>query len=119
MKEVQVINTKLRQKTDDTLRVGAYCRVSTDSEDQMNSFIAQVKYYNDFINKNSNMVLVDIYADEGITGTCVNKRDEFLRMLADAKKGKLDRVLVKSVSRFARNALECLEKIRILKRIIV
>lgn len=115
MKEVQVINTKLRQKTDDTLRVGAYCRVSTDSEDQMNSFIAQVKYYNDFINKNSNMVLVDIYADEGITGTCVNKRDEFLRMLADAKKGKLDRVLVKSVSRFARNALECIENIRILK----
>ena len=115
MKEVQVINPKLRQKTDDILRVAAYCRVSTDSDDQMNSFIAQVKYYNDFISRNKNMVLVDIYADEGITGTCAEKRDEFLRMVADAKKGKIDRILVKSVSRFARNALECIENIRLLK----
>ena len=114
MKEVQVINPKLRQKTDDILRVAAYCRVSTDSDDQMNSFIAQVKYYNDFISRNKKMVLVDIYADEGITGTCAEKRDEFLRMVADAKKGKIDRILVKSVSRFARNALECIENIRLL-----
>ena len=115
MKEVQVINPKLSKKTDDILRVAAYCRVSTDSDDQMNSFIAQVKYYNDFISRNKNMVLVDIYADEGITGTCAEKRDEFLRMIADAKKGKIDRILVKSVSRFARNALECIENIRLLK----
>ena len=115
MKEVQVINTKLNKKTDDILRVAAYCRVSTDSDDQMNSFIAQVKYYNDFISRNKNMVLVDIYADEGITGTCAEKRDEFLRMVADAKKGKIDRIIVKSVSRFARNALECIENIRLLK----
>lgn len=115
MKEVQVINPKLSKKIDDILRVAAYCRVSTDSDDQMNSFIAQVKYYNDFISRNKNMVLVDIYADEGITGTCAEKRDEFLRMVADAKKGKIDRILVKSVSRFARNALECIENIRLLK----
>lgn len=115
MKEVQVINPKLRQKTDDILRVAAYCRVSSASDDQINSFMAQVKYYNDFISKNKHMVLVDIYADEGITGTCAEKRDEFLRMLSDAKKGKIDRILVKSVSRFARNALECIENIRLLK----
>lgn len=115
MKEVQVINPKLRQKTDDILRVAAYCRVSTDSDDQMNSFIAQVRYYNDFIRRNENMVLVDIYADEGITGTSISKRDEFLRMLSDSKNGKIDRILVKSVSRFARNSLECIENIRLLK----
>lgn len=61
------------------------------------------------------MTLVDIYADEGITGTCVNKRDEFLRMMSDSRKGKIDRILVKSVSRFARNSLECIENIRLLK----
>ena len=115
MKEVQVINPNLKQKTDDLLRVAADCRVSTDSEDQINSFIAQVRYYNEFISRNKNMVLVDVYADEGITGTCAEKRDEFLRMVSDAKKGKIDRILVKSVSRFARNALECIENIRILK----
>ena len=76
MKEVQVINPKLSKKIDDILRVAAYCRVSTDSDDQMNSFIAQVKYYNDFISRNKNMVLVDIYADEGITGTCAEKREK-------------------------------------------
>ena len=115
MKEVQVINPNIRQKTEDIIRVAAYCRVSTNSDDQINSFIAQVKYYNDYISRNKNMVLVDIYADEGITGTCTEKRDEFLRMVSDSKKGKIDRVLVKSVSRFARNALDCIENIRLLK----
>ena len=61
------------------------------------------------------MVLIDIYADEGITGTSVNKRDEFNRMMKDSKAGKIDRVFVKSVSRFARNSLECIENIRLLK----
>ena len=61
------------------------------------------------------MTLVDIYADEGITGTCVNKRDEFQRMMKDSKAGKIDRIYVKSVSRFARNSLECIENIRLLK----
>lgn len=93
-------------------RAAAYCRVSTDSEDQANSFAAQLKYYTDFIKTNPNMDFVDIYADEGITGTCIQKRDEFQRMMKDAANGKLDRVYTKSVSRFARNALECLEAIR-------
>lgn len=115
MKEVQVIRPTIGEEAGKLLRVAAYCRVSTDSDDQINSFIAQVKYYNDFIRRSENMTLVDIYADEGITGTCVNKRDEFLRMMSDSKKGKIDRVLVKSVSRFARNSLECIENIRLLK----
>lgn len=92
----------------------AYCRVSTDSEDQSNSFSAQLKYYSDYIMSNADMEFVDIYADEGITGTCVNKRDEFKRMMKDASDGKLDRIFVKSVSRFARNSLECIEAIRTL-----
>lgn len=95
-------------------RVGAYCRVSTDSEDQANSFSAQLKYYSDCIKTNPDLEFVDIYADEGITGTCINKRDEFKRMMKDASNGKLDRILVKSVSRFARNSLECIESIRTL-----
>lgn len=114
-KEVLVINPTKGQLADKKLRVAAYCRVSTDSEDQVNSFIAQVKYYSDFIKQDSNKVLVDIYADEGITGTCVNKRDDFLRMMKDSKAGKIDRIYVKSVSRFARNSLECIENIRLLK----
>lgn len=114
MKEVQIIKPTIGKNAEKILRVAAYCRVSTDSDDQINSFIAQVKYYNDFIRRNENMTLVDIYADEGITGTCINKRDEFLRMMKDSKNGKIDRILVKSVSRFARNSLECIENIRLL-----
>ena len=62
-------------------RVAAYCRVSTDSEDQSNSFSAQLKYYSEYIKSNTEMEFVDIYADEGITGTCVNKRDEYTAMI--------------------------------------
>ena len=98
-----------------TLRVAAYCRVSTSEEDRLNSFITQMHYYHDFISQSDNMVLVDIYADEGITGTSVEKRNEFKRMLNDCRLGKIDRIYVKSVSRFARNALECIESIRLLR----
>lgn len=114
-KEVQIINPTKGIYSDRLKRVAAYCRVSTDSADQINSFLAQVKYYNDFIKQSGDMTLVDIYADEGITGTCVNKRDEFQRMMKDSKAGKIDRIYVKSVSRFARNSLECIENIRLLK----
>ena len=74
-----------------------------------------LKYYNDFLRLSDNMELVDIYADEGITGTSINKRDDFNRMLRDSSLGKIDRIFVKSVSRFARNSLECIESIRLLK----
>ena len=97
------------------LRVAAYCRVSTDSEDQLNSFAAQQSYYNDYIRKHDNWQLAEIYADEGITGTSAAKRDDFQRMLSDCRKGWIDKILVKSISRFARNTKECLESIRELK----
>ena len=97
------------------LRVAAYCRVSTDSEDQLNSFAAQQSYYNDYIRKHDNWQLAEIYADEGITGTSAAKRDDFQRMLSDCRKGWIDKILVKSISRFARNTKECLEYIRELK----
>ena len=113
--DVKIIRAASGTDLQNKIRVGAYCRVSTDSEEQADSFIAQVKYYTDFISHSPDMVLVDIYADEGITGTCVNKREEFQRMLKDSKAGKLDRIYVKSVSRFARNSLECIENIRLLK----
>lgn len=114
-KEVKIINPINDGEKTKYIRVGAYCRVSTDSHDQQNSFFAQVKYYNDYIRQNGKMRLVDIYADEGITGTEMQKRDEFKRMLRDARNRKLDRVLVKSVTRFARNALDCIESVRELK----
>ncbi len=97
------------------IRVAAYCRVSTDSDDQENSFLTQVGYYSDYISSQPSMTLVDIYADEGITGTCLNKREEMKRLIHDASLGRIDRVLCKSVSRFARNSLECLETIRAFK----
>ena len=90
-REVYVIKAT-KGKDSNILKVAAYCRVSTDSEDQINSFVEQIRYYNDFIRSRGDMVLVDIYADEGITGTSVNKRDEFNRMMKDSKAGKIDRV---------------------------
>ena len=115
IKEVKVIKSTKNKKDEERLRVAAYCRVSSDAKDQLNSFFAQVKYYNDYIREHEDMVLVDIYADEGITGTEIQKRDDFKRMLKDAKNGKIDRILVKSVTRFARNSLECIETVRMLK----
>lgn len=97
------------------MRVAAYCRVSTDSEDQLESYKAQVAYYTDAIAKNPRWRFVDIYADEGITGTLARKRDNFLRMIRDCEKGKIDLILTKSVARFARNTVESLQYVRRLK----
>lgn len=94
------------------LRVAAYTRVSSDSDDQLNSFAAQNRYYAELISGKAEWRMVDIYADEGITGTSVEKRGDFKRMLADSGHGLIDRILVKSISRFARNTSECLEAIR-------
>lgn len=115
LREVKVIAPSKAERLAEKVRVGAYCRVSSDSDDQLNSFFAQVKYYNDYIRYNPKMYLVDIYADEGISGMLIQKREEFKRMLKDAQAGKLDRILVKSVTRFARNSLECIESVRKLK----
>lgn len=77
------------------LRVAAYCRVSTDSEDQLESYKAQVAYYTDAIAKNPRWRFVDIYADEGITGVMAKKRTNFMRMMRDCEKGKIDLILTK------------------------
>ena len=97
------------------LRVAAYARVSSDSTDQLNSFMAQVRYYTTYITSREEWTFVDLYADEGITGTSAGKRTEFQRLIADCKRGLIDKVLCKSISRFARNTTDCLETIRLLK----
>ena len=99
------------------LRVAAYARVSSPSEDQKHSFEAQLRRYSALISAKENWTMVDLYADEGITGTSAQKRKDFQRLLSDCRKGKIDRVLTKSVSRFARNTKECLEAIRELKQL--
>ena len=105
-----------KTETKAILNVAAYCRVSTDDEDQVNSYITQKEYYTDYIKKNPKWRLVDIYADEGISGTLVRKRDDFLRMIADCEKGKIDLILIKSVSRFARNIVDSLKYVRMLRK---
>ena len=99
------------------LRVAAYARVSSDSDDQLNSFLAQTRYYTTYITSHEEWTFVDLYADEGITGTSAEKRTEFQRLIADCKRGRIDRILCKSISRFARNTIDCLETIRKLKEL--
>jgi len=97
------------------LRVAAYCRVSTDDEEQLTSYEAQQTYYTDKIMTNPQWTMAGIFADEGITGTSAAKRPEFLRMIRKCRQKKIDLVLVKSISRFARNTVDCLNYIRILR----
>ena len=101
----------------ETLRVAAYCRVSSDSSDQLHSYAAQIHYYTDMIQNHDGWELVDVYADEGITGTRMDKREDLNRLLTDCRKGKIDKVLVKSISRFARNTRDCLASLRELSRL--
>lgn len=110
-------NPLLSKQNDENaiLRVAAYCRVSTDSDDQIESYKAQVTHYTDVIQKNPKWRFVDIYADEGITGTMAKKRPNFLRMIRDCEKGKIDLILTKSVARFARNTVDSLKYVRQLK----
>lgn len=99
------------------LRVAAYCRVSTDDEEQLTSYEAQKNYYTDKIMTNKEWTMAGIFADEGITGTSAHKRPEFLRMIRQCKQGKIDIVLTKSISRFARNTVDCLNYVRALKEL--
>ena len=114
-----MVVTKIQAKTDVSIitRLAAYIRVSSDSEDQRHSLSAQYRYYNQIAENSVNTMLTEIYADEGVTGTCTDKRDEFNRMMKDARKHKFDRVIVKSVTRFARNTKDCLEAVRDLKQL--
>lgn len=95
------------------LRVAAYCRVSTDKDEQEKSYQAQKSYYTDLIMQNPEWQMAGIYADEGISGTQATKRPDFMRMIRDCKKGKIDLIITKSVQRFARNTGDSLEYSRI------
>ena len=110
MAEVQVIPPKVAKP--DILRVAAYCRVSSDSADQLHSYAAQIRAYTQAINAHDGWDLVDIYADEGLTGTRMDKREDFNRLMSDCRKGKIDKIVVKSISRFARNTRDCLAALR-------
>lgn len=98
-----------------SLRVAAYCRVSTKKDEQHLSYEAQKEFYTDKIMENKEWQYVDIYADKGITGTVATKRPDFMRMIGDCKKGKIDMIITKSVTRFARNTLDSLINVRMLK----
>lgn len=100
-------------------RVAAYCRVSTKQEEQLNSYETQVRYYTDRINREPGWKLAGIYADKGITGTSMKKRDEFNKLIRQCKRGKMDMIIVKSISRFARNTLDCLKITRMLRELKV
>ena len=101
----------------DVLRVAAYCRVSTALEEQESSYASQIRSYTELISQHEGWELVDIYADEAASGTKTDKREDFNRLLADCRKGKIDRVLVKSISRFSRNTKDCLAALRELMRL--
>lgn len=96
-------------------RVAAYCRVSTDSEEQLTSYTAQKAYYTQKIGENPDWEMAGIFADKGITGTSMKKRVEFKKMIAACKRGKIDLILTKSLSRFARNTVDSLEVVRMLR----
>ena len=87
-------------------RVAAYCRVSTNSDEQLNSYTSQKNYYTNYIMKNPEWTMAGIFADEGLSGTQALKRPEFLRMIRHCKQKKIDLILVKSISRFARNTVQ-------------
>ena len=110
---------ELQQTTTVTtqLRVAAYCRVSTKEEEQASSYEAQCEYYTDKIMSNKEWTMAGIFADEGITGTSTKKRTEFLRMIRQCKQKKIDLILTKSIQRFARNTLDCINYTRILRQL--
>lgn len=115
---IVVIPAKSREETgqmERRLKVAAYCRVSTDQEEQESSYEAQIGYYTEKINSNAEWQMAGIFADEGITGTQAKKRPEFLKMIRLCRQGKIDMILTKSLSRFARNTVDSLKYIRDLK----
>jgi len=118
-KSVAYIPSRLKEIKDKMmhrqLRVAAYCRVSTDQEEQQSSYQAQIDYYTDKIAQNPEWSLAGIFADEGISGIHAKNRTEFMRMISLCKKGEIDLVLTKSISRFSRNTIECIGYIRLLQ----
>lgn len=109
------INRTTGLKVTTGLRVTAYCRVSTDDEDQKNSYESQKAYYKEKITSNPEWRYIEIYADEAISGTLDYKRNDFMRMIQDALDDKFDMIMTKSISRFARNTVDTLKYVRMLK----
>ena len=109
------VETPQEQEKKRHLRVAAYCRVSTDSEEQLSSYENQLAYYTEKIMKEPGWTMAGVFADEGITGTSTCKRKEFLRMIRQCRQGKIDMILAKSVSRFARNTVDTLNFTRELR----
>ena len=115
MPQVQIIEATYPISHVGIKRVAAYVRVSSSSEDQLNSYAFQIMRYQEIEKEHDDWRLVDIYADEGITGTRLDKREEFNRLLQDCRQGKIDLIITKSVARFARNMADCLVTLRELK----
>lgn len=115
MNKYELLNQE-RKFIDVKKRVAAYCRVSTDNEDQANSFESQQRYFRQYIERNPDWELYEIFADEGISGTNTKKRKEFNRMIACAKSGEFDLIITKEISRFARNTLDSIYYTRELKK---
>lgn len=117
--EVIVIPATITEKTQKTnnkkLRVAAYCRVSTDDEEQLTSYRNQIEHYTNKIKQNPNWKLAGIFADEGITGVMAKKRDEFLKLISLCRDGKVDVIITKSISRFSRNIADTIKYVRELK----
>ena len=119
-KNITVIPARKHRRTEPgeekpKLRVAAYCRVSTDTEEQSTSYETQIDHYTAYINGHPDWTLAGVFADDGISGTNTKKRDEFNRMIDECMAGKIDMIVTKSISRFARNTLDCLKYIRQLK----
>ena len=115
--ERQEYTRSYEQENQRKKRVAAYCRVSTEQEQQQTSYEAQVEYYTQYIKSNPDWEFAGIYADDGITGTNLDRRDNFNRLINDSRRGKIDMILTKSVSRFARNTVDSIVTIRELKAI--
>lgn len=109
------VGNNIKKAEKPKFRVAEYCRVSTDSDEQATSYEAQIEHYTEYISKNPEWVMAGIFADEGITDCNTKKRDGFNSMVADALAGKIDLIITKSVSRFARNTVDSLTTIRKLK----
>lgn len=122
-KKVRVIEPTVKPKATANsyrqLRVAAYCRVSTQMEEQLNSYEVQKNYYTEKINSEPKWKLVGIFADKGISGTSALKRDEFQKMIHMCKSKQIDMIITKSISRFSRNTVDCLNYVRMLRQLDV
>ena len=121
MANVEVIKAKLDEyglrkgSKIEQIRVAAYCRVSTDTEEQLESYKSQVQYYTELIESRKDWILVKVYADQAITGTKADIRDDFMRLIHDCMVGKIDMIITKSISRFARNTMDVLKYVRLMR----